>query len=180
MPSLLPTLPVTLEIMFRCLVVYGFVLLALRLSGKRQIGQMSPLDLVLLLLLSNSVQNAMTGPDTTLLGGIIAATTLVLLNRLLSQGMLHNRGLRKWLQGSPTILVNHGQIVIANMQREKIDHDELLQAFREHGVLSLHDVRMAVLEMDGYISVILQNDLSAANPAATHRRIHLSQRTETN
>src|SRR6478609_8060658 len=92
---------VLLNIAMRTAAVYALVLIGVRLSGKREVGQMTPFDLVLLLLLSNSVQNAMTGPDTSLVGGMVAAATLLLLNYLIAELSGGNRRFRKFVQGQP-------------------------------------------------------------------------------
>src|SRR5258708_31697844 len=94
-----PNAHTLLEIALRTIVIYLVVLIGVRLSGKREVGQMTPFDLVLLLLISNSVQNAMTGPDTSVLGGIAAATTLLLVNRLVAAISGRNRRLRKVIEG---------------------------------------------------------------------------------
>src|SRR6185437_8541298 len=104
-----------LEIALRTSAVYVLVLLGIRLSGKREVGQMTPFDLTLLLLLSNSVQNAMTGPDTSLLGGIVAALTLLLMNYLIAEFSGGNRRFRKFVQGQPSLLVHDGQLILAHM-----------------------------------------------------------------
>src|SRR5450631_4655686 len=101
---MLPSTHVLIEIFLRTAAVYAVVLLGVRLSGKREVGQMTPFDLTLLLLLSNSVQNAMTGPDTSLLGGVIAAGTLLLLNYVVADVALGNRRLRKIIEGEPSLL----------------------------------------------------------------------------
>src|SRR6516164_6146674 len=95
-----------LEIALRTTVIYVLVLLGIRLTGKREVGQMTPFDLTLLLLLSNSVQNAMTGPDTSLMGGAIAACTLLMLNYLLAEMSGANRRFWKLVQGQPSLLVH--------------------------------------------------------------------------
>src|SRR5690242_21760891 len=102
---------VLIEILLRTATIYLFVLLGVRLSGKREVGQMTPFDLTLLLLLSNSVQNAMTGPDTSLLGGVVAAATLLLLNYLFAEVSGLNRGFRRFVQGSPTLLIHNGVLL---------------------------------------------------------------------
>lgn len=160
-----------LNIFIRSTAVYCFVLVLLRLSGKRHIGQMTPVDLVLLLLISNAVQNAMTGPDTSLLGGVVAAGTLLLTNWLLFKTMRHSPFFRRWLEGTPTLLINNGQIIQAHLDREGIDHDEMLQALRAHGVATIQDVRLAVLEMDGTISVVKNEDITSEHPSRPYHRI---------
>src|SRR5512135_2618922 len=108
---------VLLQIVVRTAIVYFVVLIGVRLSGKREVGQMTPFDLVLLLLLSNSVQNAMTGPDTSLAGGAVAAGTLLLLNYLVAEVSGVNRRFRRLVQGQPSLLVHNGSVVEAHMAR---------------------------------------------------------------
>jgi uncharacterized membrane protein YcaP (DUF421 family) len=111
-----------LEIALRTTAVYALVLVGIRLTGKREVGQMTPFDLTLLLLLSNSVQNAMTGPDTSLMGGATAALVLLTLNFLLAEVSGLNRGFRKMIQGSPTLLIHSGECVAAHMAKEHISN----------------------------------------------------------
>jgi uncharacterized membrane protein YcaP (DUF421 family) len=147
--------PVSLGlVLLRTFVVYLTLLVALRLAGKRELGQMTPFDLVVLLLLSNAVQNAMVGPDTSLNGGILAAVALLGLNWTVDHLGLRSRRLQVTLQGSPTLLVNEGQFLDGNLRREGIAEEEVLQALREHGVDAVKGVKLAVLEVDGTISVI--------------------------
>jgi uncharacterized membrane protein YcaP (DUF421 family) len=142
------------EIILRAAAVYLAVLLGLRLSGKRELGQMTVFDLVVLLLLANAVQNAMVGPDTSLTGGILAAGVLLILNAGVAYLRLRRRPLRRVLEGSPTLLILHGQVLERNLRRESLDREVLETALREHGVARVEDVEMAVLEIDGSISVI--------------------------
>src|SRR5438128_3750073 len=109
-----------LEVVLRTGVIYLFVLVGVRLSGKREVGQMTPFDLTLLLLLSNAVQNAMTGPDTSVLVGIVAAGTLLLLNFLVAEVAGGNRRFRKFVQGQASLLVHDGKIIPAHMAREHV------------------------------------------------------------
>jgi uncharacterized membrane protein YcaP (DUF421 family) len=147
-------------------VIYTVVLLGMRLSGKREVGQMTPFDLALLLLLSNAVQNAMTGPDTSVLGGIVAATTLLLLNYLIAELSGGNRRFRKLVQGQPSLLVHDGKIIAAHMAREHVTLDELHQSLREHGISGLPEVALAVLEVDGSISCLKYDEIKPT--ASTH------------
>ncbi len=148
-----------LEIALRTAIIYFAVLLGLRLTGKREVGQMTTFDLVLLILIANAVQNAMTGPDNSVSGGIVAAGTLLVLNYLLSRLVFRNRRLRRLVVGTPTILVQDGQLIQKNLKSENITPDELLQALREHGVPSPQVVGLAVLEIDGSISVLRKDEL---------------------
>ena len=157
---------VLIGIALRTTVIYAVVLLGMRLSGKREVGQMTPFDLTLLLLLSNAVQNAMTGPDTSVLGGIVAASTLLLLNYLIAELSGGNRRFRKMVQGQPSLLVHDGKIIAAHMDREHVSLDELHQALREHGISGLPEVALAVLEVDGSISCMKYDDIKPT--ASTH------------
>ena len=148
-----------LEIALRTTVVYVLVLLGIRLTGKREVGQMTPFDLTLLLLLSNSVQNAMTGPDNSLVGGIAAALVLLTLNFLLAEFSGLNRRFRRVIQGSPTLLIHNGQCITAHMAKEHVSMDELERALREHGVACAGEAALAVLEVDGSISVLKYDDV---------------------
>ena len=165
---------VLLIIVLRTATIYLLVLLGVRLSGKREVGQMTPFDLTLLLLLSNSVQNAMTGPDTSLVGGVVAACTLLLLNFLVAEYSGINRRFRKFIQGSPSLLVHNGRIVMDHMAREHVTIDELERALREHGVACIADVALGVLEVDGSISILKYDDVPAQHHS--HKRMKFLQR----
>jgi uncharacterized membrane protein YcaP (DUF421 family) len=163
-----PGTHVILQIVLRTIVIYLVVLIGVRLSGKREVGQMTPFDLTLLLLISNSVQNAMTGPDTSLVGGIAAAVTLLLLNYLIAELSGTNRRFRKVIEGQPTLLVHDGQIITSHMAKEHVSMDELERALREHGINNYHDVALAVLEVDGSISCLKYDEL---NPGAQNHLV---------
>ena len=148
-----------LEIAARTSVIYVLVLLGIRITGKREVGQMTPFDLTLLLLLSNSVQNAMTGPDTSLLGGAVAASVLLILNYLLAEVSGLNRRFRGVIQGSPTLLIHNGQLLTAHCEKEHVSVDEVQRALREHGVPEICEVALAVLEVNGSISDLKYDDV---------------------
>jgi uncharacterized membrane protein YcaP (DUF421 family) len=154
---------VLINIALRTTVIYLLVLAGVRLSGKREVGQMTPFDLTLLLLLSNSVQNAMTGPDTSLLGGAVAATVLLVLNYLIANLSGANRRFRKFIQGQPSMLIHDGQVIEAHMAKEHVSMDELERAMREHGISDYHQVAIGVLEVDGSMSFLRYDDI---NPTA--------------
>jgi uncharacterized membrane protein YcaP (DUF421 family) len=155
-----------LEIALRTAAVYAVVLIGVRLSGKREVGQMTPFDLTLLLLISNGVQNAMTGSDTSLLGGVVAAATLLILNYFVAEVSGGNRRFRKLVQGQPSLLVHDGKVVEAHMAKEHVSMDELQRALREHGIATYHDVALAVLEVDGSISCLKYDEIKP--DASTH------------
>ena len=160
-----------LQIVLRTGVIYLLVLIGVRLSGKREVGQMTPFDLTLLLLLSNSVQNAMTGPDTSLLGGAVAAGTLLILNYLVAEVSGTNRRFRRLIQGEPSLLVHDGKIMDAHLAREHVSLDELHRALREHGINSIDQVALSVLEVDGSISCLKYDEIKPdANTHLTRRR----------
>ncbi|HYM09519.1 MAG TPA: YetF domain-containing protein [Bryobacterales bacterium] len=160
-----------LDIVFRSAVVYAFVLAGMRLTGKREAGQLTPFDLVLLLLISNAVQNAMVGPDTSLGGGITAAATLLVMNLAVVHLVFRGGRVAGALRGSPTLLVLDGRLVPEQLKREELTLEDLSQAFREHGVGEISDVHMAVLEVDGSISVVRNDDIK--DIAHHHRRVRI-------
>lgn len=142
------------DIVFRTAAIYLTILVGLRFAGKRELGQMTVFDLVVLLLIANAVQNAMVGPDTSLSGGVLAAVVLLVLNALVARLRLRWPALRRAVEGSPTVLVLRGEVITDHLRREGLDQDTLEAALREHGVADLGDVEMAVLEIDGSISVV--------------------------
>src|SRR6202795_781149 len=162
---------VLLQIVVRTGVIYLLVLIGVRLSGKREVGQMTPFDLTLLLLLSNSVQNAMTGPDTSLLGGAAAAGTLLILNYLVADLSGGSRRLRRLIQGQPSLLVHDGKVIEEHMAREHVSMHELHRALREHGISGCDQVALAVLEVDGSISCLKYDEIKPdANTHLVRRR----------
>jgi uncharacterized membrane protein YcaP (DUF421 family) len=165
---------VILLIVARTLIVYLAVMIGIRLSGKRELGQMTALDFVLLLLVANTVQNAMTGPDTSVNGGLIAAATLLIANLVVTRILVKNRKVRKFVEGSPTVLIYHGIVIKKHLQSEKISFDELHQAIREHGVATIQEVSIAVLEIDGSISVLKNDELPTVK--LPHHRIKYIKR----
>ena len=158
------------DIAFRTGFVYLALLLGLRLTGKRQVGQMTPFDFLLLLLLANAVQNAMTGPDTSLAGGLVAAGTLFVLNMGVAWTVRRSRKAEHVIEGIPTLLIRRGQILNANLVREGITRDDLLRALREHGVVTVEEVRSAVLEVDGSVSVVKEDEVPTTNLPHHHIR----------
>lgn len=170
----LSSLSPILGIVCRTLAVYLVVLLMLRFAGKREVGQMTPFDFVLLLLLSNSVQNAMTGGDNSLNGGIVAAIVLVIANYFVNYIVWRNRKIRKMIEGTPTVLILKGKIVDKNLEDERITKDQLHEALREHSVAEIEDVGLAVLEVDGSISVLKNEELPKVH--LPHHRLKFLKR----
>src|ERR1700687_3534321 len=150
------------ELIVRSVVVYAFLLILLRLTGKRQIGQLSPFDLVLLLVLSNAVQNSMNAGDNSLVGGLISAATLVLANWLIGFATYRNKKLEALIEGRPLVLIHHGQLYEKAMSRAQLTHHELNAAIRQAGVFCPEDLHSAILENNGAISVVPKSALEAA------------------
>ena len=143
-----------LSIVARTALVYIGVLLGLRLAGKRELGQMTVFDLVVVLLIANAVQNAMTGPDFSVQGGLIAAGVLLILNRAFALARVHNEAWGRFLEGMPTVLVQEGEFLEPRLRKEGVERSQIEMAMREKGIGSLSDVRLAVLETDGSISIV--------------------------
>jgi len=173
-PIVFPGGLVLLQIALRTLTVYGIVLVGVRLSGKREVGQMTPFDLTLLLLLSNAVQNAMTGPDTSVIGGATAAITLLVVNYAVAEISGRNRKIRKLLKGDPAVLVHNGKVLERTMTSEHVSMDDIQQGLREHGIATLSDVALAVLEVDGNISFLKYDDCPEGHNL--HRRVKFLQK----
>jgi uncharacterized membrane protein YcaP (DUF421 family) len=152
------------EFVVRALLVYGFLLILLRLTGKRQIGQMSPFDLVLLLVLSNAVQNSMNGGDNTVLGGLILATTLVAFNAGISFLASRSKTIAHLTEGSPEIIIFDGKLMKKAMEREGLSMDELEGAMRVAGCDKVKDVHLATMEINGQISVVRADTPEGESP----------------
>ena len=145
------------EFIARAVIVYAFMLLMLRLTGKRQIGQLAPFDLVLLLVLSNAVQNAMNGGDNSVLGGVLSALSLLGLNWLISWSTFRNKRLARLIEGKPEVLVHNGHIFQDVMLRQQLTQSELDAALRAAGCADVSHVHFAILENNGQISVRLKD-----------------------
>jgi len=142
------------EKVLRSGVVYLFLLLAFRFIGKRQVGQLTPFDLVVLLIISNVVQNAVIGNDVSLGGGLIGAVTILALNYGVTEVTYRSKRARRLLEAQPTLLIHNGRILQENLRRERITLDELLAALRRNGLVEPAQARFAILEENGAISVI--------------------------
>jgi uncharacterized membrane protein YcaP (DUF421 family) len=146
------------EFVARGAIVYFFLLVLLRVTGKRQVGQLAPFDLVLLLILSNGVQNAMNGGDNSIFGGLILATTLVLLNHAVGFATFRSRKLEAMVEGRPQVLIRHGRVFQAAMDQQHITDLELKTALRNAGCERVEDVALAILETNGHVSVLKNDD----------------------
>jgi uncharacterized membrane protein YcaP (DUF421 family) len=151
------------EFVLRGVVVYMFLLLILRVTGKRNTGQLAPFDLVLLLVLSNSVQNSMNGGDNSMVGGLISATTLITLHYAVSIMTFRSKTLEVWIEGTPRTLIHNGVLNEEVMRSELMTRHELAAALRAAGCTEIEHVRVATLENNGQITVTLKP--GAANEA---------------
>jgi uncharacterized membrane protein YcaP (DUF421 family) len=147
-----------ISVALRTAVVYVFLVLGFRFLGKREAGQLSTLDLVVLLVISNAVQNAMVGENTSLLGGLLAALVILVLDLALHAAADRWAPLRNALDGEPTILVDHGKILFENLRMEGISDRELAVALRQNQLLTADEALYVFLETNGQISVIPRRD----------------------
>ncbi len=157
------------DIVVRSVCVYFFMVIALRIFGKKELSQLNASDIVLILLISNAVQNAMVGSDVSLQGGIIAAFSLFTINYFFKKILNKSGFLSKLVQSKPEILIHDGKIEFKTLSRLGITSDELDEVIREHGVENYKHVKLAMLEINGSISVISGDE----NLIQTkHKRIH--------
>ncbi|MFY8067810.1 MAG: DUF421 domain-containing protein [Flavobacterium sp.] len=159
-----------LDITLRSVAVYFFMIIALRIFGKKELSQLNTADVILILLISNSVQNAMVGANTSLYGGIIAAFSLFLINYIFKKVMLKSKFIKELVQDKPEVLIHNGKIEFKTIARLGITAEELEEAMREHGIEYYKDVKLAMFEIDGNISIISGNE----NLKQTHhkRKVH--------
>lgn len=143
-----------LDIALRSLSVYVFMLVAIRLTGKKELSQLNTIDVVLILLISNAVQNAMVGSNTSLLGGLAAAAVLFILNYVLKKVTFKSKKISNFIFQHPEVLIHNGILNFDKLSRLGISDDELKEAMREHGVEHYKDVKLAMFEVDGNISII--------------------------
>jgi len=143
-----------LEKVLRAVFVYAFLVIGLRLAGKRELAQLNPFDLVVLLTISNTVQNAIIGDDNSVTGGIIGASTLLLVNFIVVRFLYGHERLDRLIEGAPDLLVENGKVNTARLKGEMITLAELETAARKQGFTSLQDVDRAVLEPGGGITFV--------------------------
>jgi len=137
----------------RAAIVYIFILVLIRIGGKREVGQMGAGEFVAILLISNAVQNSMNGGDNSVTGGLIMATVIVLLSTLVAYLTYKSKAFERVIQGTPTLLVHKGQVLQDHLRRELLNESELRTILRHQGIHELNEVEEAVLESDGYVSV---------------------------
>lgn len=142
------------EKVLRAAVVYLFLLIAFRLTGKRQVGQMTTFDLVVVLVISNVLQNAMIGADNSVAGGILGAAVILIVNFIIAEIAVRSRRAERILEPEPTVLIVNGKIIEKNLRKELISIADLHSALRKDGIISSDDVKLAVLEPNGTISIV--------------------------
>jgi len=152
-----PSVP-CVYLVLRVAIVYTALILLLRLSGKRQVGQMGIAPFVALLLISNAVQNAMNGGDNSLSGGLILATVLIVLSYLFEVVTYRSKAVERLVQGRPTLLVHHGKLLPDHLHRELLNIRELRAILRRQGIHDLAEVEEAILESDGFVSVLRRSE----------------------
>ena len=145
------------EKVLRTVLVYGFLIVLLRVAGKRTLGQVTSFDLVVLLLLSNTVQNAIIGNDNSLLGGLIGAVVLIAGDYVVVRALYNHRKLDRIIEGATSVLVHHGKFVDANLKRQLITRAELEADMRKQGIAHMSDVRCARIETGGAITFELES-----------------------
>ena len=160
------------QIAVRAALVYAAVLVGLRFAGKRELGQMTVFDLVVVLLISNAVQNAMVGADVSLQGGIVAAGVLLACNWTVANLRLRGGVWGRLIEGTPTILVEDGHFIEPHLRRERLDAEDIEMVIREHGVEAISDVKLAVFETDGSISIVP----ASANVVRTRKHVRQIKR----
>jgi len=142
------------EFVLRAVVVYVVLLGMIRLSGKRTMGQFTPFDVLLIVLLGNAVQNALLGSDESLGGGLLLAAVLIALNWVTGWLSARNRGAEKLIEGVPVMLARNGELFEQVLRKELVSRNDFDEALRQNGQLRLEDVDIAILETDGRISVV--------------------------
>ena len=162
---------ILLDVALRTTIVYLALVIGIRLTGQRQLGQMSTFDLVLLLIIANAVQNAMVGPDTSVAGGLVAAGVLIFWHQVINRLRRSSPRFAKLIAGEGVMLIKDGQILQEHVRHAGVTPQDLLQSLREHGVGTVAEVRLAVLEPDGSVSVIRYDDLKPGT--RPHHRIKM-------
>ena len=163
------------ELVVRAVVIYVALLAMLRIFGKREVGQFTLFDLVLILLVANAVQPAMTGQDSSLLGGVIIIVTLIGADRVIALARARVPFLHRLLESSPTVIARDGEWLPQAMDREDVTIEDAEMALREHGIASVGDVQIAVLEADGSISVVPTGD-DGKTSSPRRRRLRILRR----
>ncbi|MGC2192306.1 MAG: YetF domain-containing protein [Candidatus Dormiibacterota bacterium] len=159
------------DMVIRCLTIYAVMIVGLRIFGKRELGQMTVFDLVLVLLVANAVQPAMTGPDTSLVGGLLIIGTLLGINWAVGQGRLRSPLLRRLLQSPSTVLASGGRWNPGALSSQGLDLQDADEALREHGLVDVGETSRVELETDGSISVVARDSQGVARPRRRTRAV---------
>lgn len=145
--------PPLLEKVLRAVLIYTFLIAALRLAGKRELAQLSTVDFILLLAVANAVQNGIQGADNSVTGNVVSATTLLALNAAVAWLLYHSKRARRLIEGTGTVLIQDGAVCVENCHREEISSDDLLVAIQRQGAADIAEVHQAVLEPSGAIVI---------------------------
>lgn len=161
------------ELVIRSLLIYAVFFIGLRLFGKRELGQFTVFDLVLVLLVANALQPAITGPDSSVTGGVIIILVLLLINRGIA--VLRSRwpAFDRLVEPPPTVVCEDGSLIKKNLEKEGLSVDDVQMALREHGIDKVSDCKLAVLENDGSISVVSKD---SPNSYRRRRRVRFLKR----
>jgi len=151
----------TISLIIRVVVVYLSILILLRISGKRQIGQMGPTEFVAILLISNAVQNSMNGGDNSLIGGLLLAFVLIVMSTAISYLTYRSRFFSNLFEGTPTLVIHHGEFIQKHLDQERLSKHELRALLRKQGIHHLNEVKTAILESNGTLSITKTTDLIA-------------------
>lgn len=146
------------EIVFRAFLIFSFLFIVLRVLGKKHFSEMTPFDFIVFLFISEAVQNAMIGDDKGIPAALISVSTLVVLNAMLSKLSFRSKKAEEIIEGNPKELIKNGKVNKSILKEEAITDRELYQALRMQGVLSVEDVKLAMLETNGSISVIKKDE----------------------
>jgi uncharacterized membrane protein YcaP (DUF421 family) len=164
--------PSILEKVLRAVAVYAFLLVSLRVAGKREMGQLNMMDFIVLLAVANAVQNGIIGNDNSVTGAVIGATTLFVVNWVTSMAAVRSPRARRVLVGMPTILVVDGVVNTRNLRHERMSMEDLMQAVSEAGGSSIAEVRRCAIEPNGHMAITLgQSDVNAARYAEVLERL---------
>lgn len=155
------------EKVVRALLIYTFLILAFRLAGKRELGQWNTLDLAVLLLVANAVQNGVIGPDNSVTGAVLGASTLIVANTLVSRAAFFSPMFATVVEGSPTVLIEQGRLRVRALRRENISLPELRSIARRQGFPDLGAVHTAVLETNGVVSMFREDEPGTYHPDET-------------
>ncbi len=161
------------DLVVRSVCIYAVLILGLRIFGKRELGQMTVFDLVLVLLVANAVQPAMTGPDSSLFGGLLIMGTLFVINWMVGEGRIHSPLMRRLLQARSSVLASDGRWRAGALERQGLDMDDAMEALREHGFNAVAETQLVELESDGSISVVPRDPHGAHRP---RRRVRVVKR----